>query len=100
MIDEEGTPLLYGLDGNRGIAGAPAGATKRCGVVIVSFGADQIAVGSTAPEVSATGVKVSAGQGAERSDEVAWIVAVKSGTGKFEEKFMERLLRLRRIGAI
>jgi hypothetical protein len=69
-------------------------------MIVVGFGSNQIAVGSTAPEVSATRVKVRASQGAERSDEVAWFVAVKSSTGKFEEKFVERLLRLRRIGAI
>ena len=100
VIDEHGTPLLHGLDGNRGIAGTPAGATKRCGVIVVGFGSNEIAVGRTAPEVNATRVKVSASQGAKRSNEVAGFVAVKSSTGKFEEKFMERLLRLRRIGAV
>ena len=100
MIDEEGTPLLYSLDGDRGIAGPPPGAAKRCGMIVVGFGSNQIAVGGAAPEVSATRVKVRASQRAERSDEVAWFVTVKSGTGKFEEKFVERLLRLRRISTV
>jgi hypothetical protein len=69
-------------------------------MIVVGFGSDQIAVGRTAPEVSATGVKVSASEGAESSNEVVWFVAVKSSAGKFEEKFVKRLLRLRRIGAI
>ena len=69
-------------------------------MIVVGFGSNQIAIGRTAPEVSATRVKVSASQRAKRSDEVAWFVTVKSSTGKFEEKLVERLLRLRRIGAI
>ncbi len=39
----------------------------------------------------------SASEGAERADELAGIVALESGAGKFQEKLLEGVLKLRRV---
>ena len=42
-------------------------------------------------------MKIGAGQGTERPDEMAGIAVMKCGPGKLQEKFLERLIRVRRV---
>ena len=64
-------------------------------MVAVGFGPDEIAIGGAAPKISAAGMEKGASEGAEGPDELAGIVALESGAGKFQEKLLESLLKLR-----
>jgi hypothetical protein len=101
VVEEDGAALLDGLHGDRRgdgfIAGAEACATKGAGLVAIGFGAKQIAVGTASPKVSCAGLKEDARLCAEGTDELAGIGALKSGTGKLEKKFLERIVRLRQV---
>ena len=97
MIDEKGTTLLDRIHGDRRITGAPADATKGLGLVGVGLGSDELTVSGAAPKVGAGGMEEGASEGAEGPDEVAGIGALKGGTGKLQEKLLERLVRLRRV---
>jgi hypothetical protein len=97
MIDEKGASLLNRIHGDGGITGAPAYTTKGLSLIGVCFGSDKFAIGRVTPKVSAAGTEEGASQGAEGPDEMAGIVALKSGPGKLQEKLLECLVRLRRI---
>src|ERR1700674_3233452 len=96
VIYEKGAALLYHIHGDGYISGAPSDASKRFCQVGVGFGTNQFAVGKT-PEVGATGAEKGAGKSAERREELARLTALKSSPGKFVEKLLESLLRLRRV---
>jgi hypothetical protein len=100
VIDEKGAPLLHRIHGDRRITGAPADAEKGVGLIGVGFGSDEFAVGRATPKVGAAGMEEGAGEGAERSDELAGIAALKSGAGKLQEKLLEGLVRLRRVSRL
>jgi hypothetical protein len=97
MIDEKGATLLNRIHGDGRITGAPADATKGLGLVSVGLGSDELTVGGATPKVGAAGTEEGASQGAEGPDELAGVGALKSGTGKLQEKLLEVLVRLRRI---
>jgi hypothetical protein len=94
VIDEKGATLLHRIHGDGRIAGAPADAKKGVGLIGGGFGSDEFAVGRATPKVGAAGMEEGAGEGAERSDELAGIAALKSGAGKLQEKLLEGLVRL------
>ena len=97
MIDEKGTTLLNRIHGDRCITGPPADATKGFGLIGVGLRSDEFTVGGATPKVGAAGTEEGASEGAEGPDELAGIGALKSGPGKLQEKFLERLVRLRRV---
>jgi len=97
MIDKKGTTLLNRIHGDGCITGAPADATKGLGLVGVGLCSDEFTVGGATPKVGAAGMEESASKGAEGLDELAGVGALKSGSGKLQEKLLERLVRLRRI---
>jgi hypothetical protein len=66
-------------------------------LVAVGLGSDEFTVGGATPKVGAAGVEEGAGESAERQDELAGIVALKSGPGKLQEKLLESLVRLRQV---
>ncbi|MBZ5663850.1 MAG: hypothetical protein LAO30_04545 [Acidobacteriia bacterium] len=96
-MDEKGAALLRRLHGNGRIPGAPFEATKGRSVVRIGFGSDQFSVGRATPEISAAGLEEGAGKRAKGPDELRGIAVMKSGSGKFKEKLLERLVRLRRV---
>jgi hypothetical protein len=98
MTDKQWTMFLHRIHGNRRIARFCAKSAKGVGFISldVGFGADEFAVGSTTPVVGAAGMEKAAGQSAERSDELALIAALKSGSRKLQKKLLESLVRLRR----
>jgi hypothetical protein len=97
MIDEKGTTLLDRIHGDRCITRTPADATKGLGPIGVGLSSNELAVGGTTPKVGAAGMEEGASECAEGPYELAGIAALKSGTGKLQEKLLERLVRLRRI---
>ena len=97
MIDEKGTTLLNRVHGDRCITGASADATKGLGLVGVGLSSDELTVGGATPKVGSAGMEEGASEGAEGPDQLAGLGALKSGPGKLQEKFLERLVRLRRI---
>ena len=97
MIDEKRAMVLQGIDGDKGVGGQHAGAAKGCGLIGVGLGADEGAVGGKIPEISAAGMKVRTGEGAKEAKELGGIVDLERGVGKFQEKVLERLVRLRRV---
>jgi hypothetical protein len=97
MIDEKGTALLDRIHGDRRITGAPADAAKGLGLVGVGLCSDELTVGGATPKVGSAGVEEGTSEGAEGPYELAGIGALKSGPGKLQEKFLERLVRLRRV---
>ena len=96
MIDEKWAALLHHIHGDGYIASAPSDATKRLCLDCIGFGTDEFPVDKV-PEIGATGAEEDAGKGAERREELARFAAVKSGSGKFEEKLLKSLFRLRRV---
>ena len=98
MINEKRAALLHHIHGDGYIACAPTDATKRLCLGGIGFGADEFPVGK-APEIGATGAEEGAGKSAERREELARLAAVKSGSGKFEEKLLKSLFRLRRVAS-
>jgi hypothetical protein len=62
----------------------------------IGFGTHQLAVRGATPIVGAAGLEEGASEDTKDSNELAGIVALKSGAGKLEEKLLERLVRLRR----
>jgi hypothetical protein len=98
--------LQHSVHGDGCITGTPADATKGLsliGVAVavaiaigVGFGSDEFAIGSATPEVGAASLEEGTSKGAKGSDELTGITALKSGSGKLQEKFLERLVRLRR----
>jgi hypothetical protein len=68
---------------------------KARGLVAVGFGSNQFAFAGEAQKIGATSAEESSGQPAEREDELARIITLKSRAGKLEEKPLERLLRMR-----
>jgi hypothetical protein len=100
--------LPHCIHGDGWITGTPADATKGLsliGVAVavavaiavgVGFGSDEFAIGSATPEVGAAGLEEGTSKGAKGSDELTGITALKSGSGKLQKKFLERLVRLRR----
>jgi hypothetical protein len=97
LIDEKGATLLHRIQGNGGIAGAPANATEGLDLRAIGFGSDEFAVGGKPPKISAASVKIGAGESAKRQDELTGIVVVKCGPGKLQEKLLESLVRVRRV---
>jgi hypothetical protein len=85
------------LKGEGDIAGAQAHATKGLGLVAVGFSSDELTVGGAAPKVGAADMEEGASDGAEGPDELAGIAALEGGPGKLQEKFLEGLVRLRRV---
>jgi hypothetical protein len=61
----------------------------------IGFDSDQFSIRCVTPKVSTAGAEESPGEATEEDEELAWIVDVKSGTREFEEKSLERLLRMR-----
>src|SRR5208337_1530430 len=99
MIDEKGATLLNRVHGDGCITGAPADTTKGLGLIGIRFGSNELTVGRTTPKVGAAGLEEGSGEGAEGPEELAGIAALKSRPGKFQEKLLERLVRLRRFAA-
>jgi hypothetical protein len=67
---------------------------KQC-LFTIGFGAYQFPVGSVAPEVSSAGAEERSCETAKGKNELAGIVALKRGTGQFEQKLLERLVTMR-----
>jgi hypothetical protein len=63
----------------------------------VGFGSGEFTVGGATPKVDVAGMEEGASKGAKRPDEMAGIAALKSRPGKLQKKFLESLLRLRRV---
>jgi hypothetical protein len=103
VVQEDWATFLNRFNGdgwrNRWITGAQARAAKRFGLIAVGFGASKLAVGGTIPKVGAAGMEEGASEDAERPDEMAGIAALESGLGKLQKKFLESLVRLRRVSA-
>src|SRR5208282_2973728 len=101
VVEEERATFLHRFNGDRGRDGCitepQPRATKRLGMIAFSFGSGQLAIGGVIPKVGAAGMEKGARQHAERPDEMAGIAALKSGPGKLLKKFLESLLRLRRV---
>lgn len=97
MIDEKSTPFLHRIHGNGSISRAARGSAKGVGMVGIGFGTDEFAISGAAPEICAAGMEESASEGAEGLDELAGIAALKRGARKLQQKFLESLLRLRRV---
>ena len=97
VIDEKGAASLHRFKGNRCIPGAPANATKGVGIIGIGFSSDQFAVGGSAPIIGTAGTEEGARNHAKRTNQVAGIAGLKSGTREFQKKFLECLLRVRRI---
>ena len=96
-IDKKRAAFLHCIQCNRGITGAAAEATKRCGVIGVGLSSNEIAVGGQAPKIGAGGMEVGASSGAERLDELVGIAVLKRIARKIEEKLLESLVRVRRV---
>ena len=97
MIDEKGTTHLNRIHGDRCITGPPADATKGFGLIGVGLGSDELTVRGATPKVGSARLEEGSSKGAKGPDQLAGIGALKSGPGKLQEKFLERLVRLRRI---
>ena len=98
--EERATPLnrLHGDGWGIGrICGAQANTTKGLGLIAIGFGTDKLTVGGVAPKIGAAGMEEGASEGAEGTDELAGIAALKDGPGKLEEKLLKGLVRLRRV---
>src|SRR5208282_5843345 len=97
VVEEEGATPLNRLHGDGWITGAQVNATKGLGLVAIGFGTDKLTVGGATPKVSAAGMEEGTSQGAEGTDELAGIAALKDGPGKLEEKLLKSLVRVRRV---
>jgi hypothetical protein len=101
--EERATPLnrLHGDGWGIGrICGAQANTTKGLGLIAIGFGTDKLTVGGVAPKIGAAGMEEGASEGAEGTDELAGIAALKDGPGKLEEKLLKSLVRLRRVSGL
>ena len=96
-MNEKGATLLHRLQGNGRIPSLPSDTPKGLRLVRIGFGSDQFSVGRATPEISAAGLEEGAGKRAKGPDELRGIAVMKSGSGKFKEKLLERLVRLRRV---
>jgi hypothetical protein len=63
--------------------------------IAVGFGANQLPVGGVAPEVGSAAAEEGSCETAKRKNQLAGIVALKRGAGQFEQKLLERLVRMR-----
>jgi len=101
-IDEKGAPLLHRVHGDGCIANPPADAAKGLGLVEfgVSFGSDELTVSGETPVVRAAGPKEDPCEGTKRPYQLGGIDALESSPGEFEEKLLERLVRLRRNASL
>jgi|ERR1700683_3527408 len=101
VLNQNRNAALHDLDGNRwfcsGIAGAQPHTTKRLRLIAIRFGSDQVSIRASTPKVGSAGVEKGTRQYAERLDQTARIVALKSSPRKIEEKFLEGNVRLRRV---
>jgi hypothetical protein len=68
--------------------------------IAVGFSADQFPVSGVAPEVNSAGAEEGSGKTAKRKNELAGIVALKRGAGQFEQKLLERLVRMRFVRSL
>jgi hypothetical protein len=103
VVEEERATFLDCFNGDRWrngwITGPQARASKRLGMIAVSFGSGELTVRGATPKVDVTGMEKGACEDAERPDEMVGIAALKGGLGKLQKKFLESLLRLRRVFA-
>ena len=103
VVQEERATFLNRFNGdgwrNGGIPSAQARAAKRLLLIAVGFSPGKLAVGGIIPKVGAAGMEETAGELAERPDEMAGIAALESGPGKLQKKLLESLVRLRRVSA-
>jgi len=100
VVEEDGATPLNRLHGDGWITGAQVKPTKGLGLVAIGFGPDELTVGGAAPKIGAAGMEEGASAGAEGSDELAAIAALKSGPGKLQEKLLKGLVRLRRVSGL
>jgi hypothetical protein len=87
---------LHRFQGDGRISGLQTQPAKSLRTETVGFGSNQPALESPTPEVCAAGLKELTGETAKRLDDLARLAALKSGSRKFQQKLLKRLVRGRR----
>jgi hypothetical protein len=95
VIDEDRAPVLCRFQGYRSIARLQSETAKTLGLKAIGFRADQSTFRSPPPKIDTARLKKLARRAAKGLDELTGLTALKGGVREFEEKFLERLIRMR-----
>lgn len=96
IIDQQRLAFLHCFEGNRAISGMDLNTKKPFVPESIGLGAEQAAIGSSAPVINSFHLEESTRKAAEGADHLARVGASGSGMGEIEQEFLERLVRMRR----